>query len=116
MHPLSTTVSPFIVQLEVQLSFLNGLSKSIFRTVQQYGDLHIQLAQALLEESSLASQQAITALAAHVQPAAEKLHAYQQQLSRIAADIEVELSDAVQHYTAPAPSQSGKQAPARKEA
>jgi hypothetical protein len=38
--------------MEAQLSFFNDMSKSLFRTVQQYSDLNIQLAQTLLEEST----------------------------------------------------------------
>jgi phasin family protein len=93
--------------MEAQLSFFNDMSKSLFRTVQQYSDLNIQLAQTLLEESTQAGQQLITAhrptealaaAAAHAQPTAEKLRAYQQHLSRIAADTHVDLSKVAEEH------------------
>lgn len=108
MYPFSQTVTPAAkTHMEAQLSFFNDLSKSIFRTVQQYSDLHIQLAQTLLEETTQASQKVITAhrptealaaAAAHAQPTAEKLRAYQQHLSRIAADTHVDLSKVAEEH------------------
>jgi phasin family protein len=102
MYPFSQTVTPAAKNhMEAQLSFFNDISKSLFRTVQQYSDLNIQLAQTLLEEGTNVSQQVITAhrpteaiaaVASHAQPTAEKLRAYQQHLSRIAADTQVDLS------------------------
>ncbi|MYM66845.1 TIGR01841 family phasin [Pseudoduganella sp. FT55W] len=108
MYPFSQTVTPAAkTHLEAQLSFFNDMSKSLFRTVQQYSDLNIQLAQTLLEETTQAGQQVITAhrptealaaAAAHAQPAAEKLRAYQQHLSRIAADTHVDLSKVAEEH------------------
>ncbi|MYM22368.1 TIGR01841 family phasin [Duganella sp. FT135W] len=108
MYPFSQSVTPAAkTHLEAQLSFFNDLSKSLFRTVQQYSDLNIQLAQTLLEESTQVGQQVITAhrptealsvAAAHAQPTAEKLRAYQQHLSRIAADTHVDLSKVAEEH------------------
>ncbi|MTV36692.1 phasin family protein [Duganella radicis] len=108
MYPFSQTVTPAAkTHMEAQLSFFNDMSKSMFRTVQQYSDLNIQLAQTLLEETTQASQQVITAhrpteaiaaAAAHAQPTAEKLRAYQQHLSRIAADTQVDLSKVAEEH------------------
>ena len=58
-----------------QLSFANGLSQSLFRTVQQYSELNIHLFQTLLEAAAKAGQ-----------PFVDALRVYQQHLSRIAAD------------------------------
>ncbi|HWW68414.1 MAG TPA: TIGR01841 family phasin [Duganella sp.] len=89
------------------MSFFNDMSKSLFRTFQQYSDLNIQLAQTLLEESTMTGHkfitanrptEAIAAAAAHAQPAAEKLRAYQQHLSRIAADTQVDLSKVAEEH------------------
>src|ERR1700749_2408306 len=98
MYPFSQAVTPAAkTHMEAQLSFFNDMSKSLFRTVQQYSDLNIQLAQTMLEETTTTGQQMITAprpteviaaAASHAQPAAEKLRAYQQHLSRIAADTQ----------------------------
>lgn len=108
MYPFFQIVTPAAkTHLEAQLSFFNDLSKSLFRTVQQYSDLNIQLAQTLLEETTQAGQQVITthrptealaAAAAHAQPTAEKLRAYQQHLSRIAADTHVDLSKVAEEH------------------
>lgn len=108
MYPFAQSVTPAAkTHLEAQLSFFNDMSKSLFRTVQQYSDLNIQLAQTLLEESTTAGQriitshrptEAIAAAAQHAQPTAEKLRAYQQHLSRIAADTQVDLSNVTQEH------------------
>lgn len=108
MYPFSQIVTPAAkTHLEAQLSFFNDLSKSLFRTVQQYSDLNIQLAQSLVEETTQAGQQviiahrpteALAAAAAHAQPTAEKLRAYQQHLSRIAADTHVDLSKVAEEH------------------
>ncbi|MFS2003184.1 TIGR01841 family phasin [Duganella sp. CT11-25] len=108
MYPFSQIVTPAAkTHLEAQLSFYNDVSKSLFRTVQQYSDLNIQLAQTLLEESTSAGQhvitahrptEAIAAAASHAQPTAEKLRAYQQHLSRIAADTQVDLSKVAEEH------------------
>jgi phasin family protein len=108
MYPFSQIVTPAAKNhMEAQLSFFNDMSKSLFRTVQQYSDLNIQLAQTLLEESTQAGQQVITAhratevlaaAASHAQPTAEKLRAYQQHLSRIAADTHVDLSKVAEEH------------------
>lgn len=108
MYPFSQIVTPAAKNhMEAQLSFFNDMSKSLFRTVQQYSDLNIQLAQTLLEETTQAGQQVITAhrptevlaaAAAHAQPTAEKLRAYQQHLSRIAADTHVDLSKVAEEH------------------
>lgn len=108
MYPFSQSVTPAArTHLEAQLSFFNDMSKSLFRTVQQYSDLNIQLAQTMLEESTTTGQQfitanrpteAIAAAAAHAQPAAEKLRAYQQHLSRIAANTHVDLAKVAEEH------------------
>ncbi|GJI98936.1 hypothetical protein RugamoR57_56540 [Duganella caerulea] len=108
MYPFSQSVTPAAkTHMEAQLSFFNDMSKSLFRTIQQYSDLNIQLAQTLLEESTMTGQQVITAhrpteaiaaAAAHAQPTAEKLRAYQQHLSRIAADTQVDLSKVAEEH------------------
>lgn len=108
MYPFSQAVTPAAkTHMEAQLSFFNDMSKSLFQTIQQYSDLNIQLAQTLLEESTQAGQKVITAhratevfaaAAAHAQPAAEKLRAYQQHLSRIAADTQVDLSKVAEEH------------------
>lgn len=102
MYPFAQSVTPAVrTHMDAQVSFMNDITKSLFRSFQQMCDLNIQLAQTLLEETALASQQVIThqrptealsAASARAQPAADKLRAYQQHVSRVAADAQVELA------------------------
>ena len=108
MFPFSQAVTPaFRTHLDAQVSFMNDLSKSMFKSFQQMCDLNIQLAQTMLEETTTASQQmathtrpteAISAVSARAQPTAEKLRAYQQHLSRVAADAQVELARVTEQH------------------
>ncbi|WP_379681233.1 phasin family protein [Massilia consociata] len=93
--------------MDAQTAFLNDMSKSMFRSFQQMCDLNIQLVQTLVEESTLASQQVLTAdrqsemltaAAARAQPTTEKLRAYQQHISRLAADSQVELARVTEQH------------------
>ena len=103
MYPYSRSVTPAVKNhLEAQLAFFNSLSKSMFHSVQHFNDLNMQLAQGLLEETTVTGQNLLTVeraedvfqvAAAAGQPAAEQLRKYQQQLSRLAADTQVELAN-----------------------
>jgi phasin family protein len=108
MYPFAQSVTPaFRTHLDAQISFMNDLSKSMFRSFQQMCDLNIQLAQTLLEETTLAGQhvmthqrptEALSAASARAQPAAEKLRAYQQHISRVAADSQVEFARVTEQH------------------
>jgi phasin family protein len=108
MYPFAQSVTPAVrSHLDAQISFMNDVSKSMFRSFQQMCDLNIQLAQTLLEEATLASHQIIThqrptealsAASVRAQPAAEKLRAYQQHISRVAADTQVELARVTEQH------------------
>jgi phasin family protein len=108
MFPFFQTVTPAAKHhMEAHWSFFSDLYQSLFRTVQQFSDLNIQLAQTLVEETTQAGLQVLTAhrptealaaAAAHAQPTAEKLRAYQQHLSRIAADTHVDLSKVAEEH------------------
>ena len=108
MYPYSRSVTPAAKNhLEAQLAFFNGLSKSLFHSAQQFNDLNMQLAQGLLEESTITSQNLLTVervedvfqvAAASGQPAAEQLRKYQQQVSRLAADTQVELANVAEQH------------------
>jgi len=110
MYPYSRNVTPAAKNhLEAQLAFFNGISKSLFHSVQQISDLHVQLAQSLLEEATIATHNLITVerpedafrvAAASGQPATEQLRVYQQQLSRVAADAQVELANVAEQHVA----------------
>jgi phasin family protein len=109
MYPFNrTSAGPAAkTHMEAQLSFFNAMSKSLFRSVQQFTDLNMQLAQTMLEESTNASHEIITAdqpteafnaAAAHAQPAAGKIRAYQQHISRLAADTQVDLAKVAEEH------------------
>jgi phasin family protein len=108
MYPFAQSVTPAVrTHLDAQMSFINDLSKSVFRSFQQLCDLNIQLTQTMLEETAQLGQQLATAdrqtelLSAAVsraQPAAEKLRAYQQHISRVAADAQVELARVAEQH------------------
>lgn len=108
MYPFSQSVTPAAkTHMEAQLSFFHDISKSLFRSIQQFTELNIQLAQTLLEETSTTGQEIITAqkpteifsaAAAHAQPAVGKIRAYQQHISRIAADAQVDLAKVAEEH------------------
>jgi len=108
MYPYSQAVTPAVRNhLEAQTSFINDVSKSLFRSFQQIVELNIQLAQTMLEESTTASQQLLTserqtdaigAAASRAQPATDKLRAYQQHISRVAADAQVDLTRVTEEH------------------
>jgi phasin family protein len=108
MFPFSQSITPAVrSHLDSQISFINDMSKSLFRSFQQLCDLNIQLTQTLLEETTLAGQQLLTAerapevlgaAASRAQPATDKLRAYQQQIARVAADAQVELARVTEQH------------------
>lgn len=108
MYPYSKSVAPAVrTHLDAQTAFLNDVSKSFFHSFQQLNNLNLQLAQTLLEEATIASQQLLTvdqhtdlisAAASRAQPSADKLRAYQQHLSRLAADTQVDLSRVTEEH------------------
>jgi phasin family protein len=108
MFPFSQSVTPAVkTHLEAQVAFMNDMSKSVFRSFQQLCDLNIQLTQTMIEESTLASNQMLTAdrqtevisaAASRAQPATEKLRAYQQHVSKVAADAQVELARVTEQH------------------
>jgi phasin family protein len=93
--------------VEAHVAFMNDMSKSLFRTAQQYCDLNLQLAQTMLDELTGAGQELLTTQQpnealniplAHVQPSLEKLRAYQQHLSRIAANTHVDMAKVAEQH------------------
>ncbi|MGJ9417427.1 phasin family protein [Massilia sp. CMS3.1] len=108
MYPFSQSITPAVrTHLDAQTAFMNDMSKSLFQSFQQMCNLNIQLVQTMLEETALASQQILTAdrqsevlsaAASRAQPATEKLRAYQQHISRVAADAQVELARVTEQH------------------
>ncbi len=118
MYPFSHSVTPAIrSHLEAQMSFFNDMSKSVTRSLQSLCELNMQLGQTLLEESTIASHQLLTthnatdALAiasSRAQPAADKLRAYQQHLSRVVADAQIDMAQVSEEH-APVTSRTARQ-------
>ena len=108
MYPFSQSVTPAVrSHLDAQMSFINDMSKSLFQSFQQLCDLNIQLTQTMLEEATQAGQQLLTAdrqtdvisaAASRAQPASDKLRAYQQHISRVAADAQVQLARVTEQH------------------
>jgi phasin family protein len=108
MFPYPQAVNPAVrTHVDAQTAFLNDLSKSMFRTFQQMIDLNIQLTQTMLEETTLAGKQVLSAdrqsellsaATSRAQPASDKLRAYQQHITRLAADAQVEVARVTEQH------------------
>jgi phasin family protein len=108
MYPFSQNVTPAIrTHLDAHTAFVNDISKAMFRSFQQMCDLNIQLVQTLLEETTTASQHMLTAdrqtemlsaAASRAQPITEKLRAYHQHVSRLAADAQVDMARVAEQH------------------
>jgi phasin family protein len=108
MYPFSQTVTPAVrTHFDAQTAFVNDLSRAMFRTFQQMCDLNIQLVQTLLEETATAGQQMLTsdrqtdmmsAAASRAQPITDKLRAYHQHISRLAADAQVDMARVAEQH------------------
>jgi phasin family protein len=108
MFPFPNAVNPAVrTHVDAQTAYLNDISKSIFRSFQQVIDLNIQLAQTLLEESTLAGKQVLSvdrqsellsAASSRAQPTTDKLRAYQQHITRLAADAQVDMARVTEQH------------------
>jgi phasin family protein len=87
--------------MDSQFAYFNDLSRALAGSFQAVCDANLKLGQTMIEESvsagqrMLSSERATDAMgvaAACAQPASDKLRAYQQHLSRLAADVQVELA------------------------
>src|SRR5438067_5860571 len=108
MYPFPQSIAPAVrTHVDAQTAFLNDMSKSMFKSFQQICDLNIQLFQTMLEETTLASKQLLSAdhqtellsaTTSRAQPATDKLRAYQQHIARLAADAQVELARVTEQH------------------
>jgi len=108
MYPFPHSVNPAMrSHIDAQTAYMNDVSKSIFRSFQQMMDLNIQLAQTMLEETAMIGKQMVSAdrqsevlgaAASRAQPASDKLRAYQQHITRLAADTQVELARVTEQH------------------
>lgn len=108
MYPFPQTIAPAVrTHIDAQTAFMNDMSKSLFSSFQQMCDLNIQLVQTMLEETTLAGKQVLSAdrqsellsaATSRTQPAADKLRAYQQHIARLAADAQVEMARVTEQH------------------
>jgi phasin family protein len=108
MYPFPQNVTPAVrTHVDAQTAFLNDMSKSLFKSFQQMCDLNIQLMQTLIEETALAGKhvlsaerqtELLSAAASRAQPTSDKLRAYQQHITRLAADSQVELARVTEQH------------------
>ena len=109
MFQFSHSVTPAVrSHLDAHMSFFNDMSKALSRSFQNMCELNIQLGQTMFEESNVAGQQlltsnnatdAFTIAASRAQPAADKLRAYQQHISRVVADAQIELARVTEQHS-----------------
>lgn len=102
MYPFSQAVPPAVrTHLDAQTAYLSDMSKSMFRSFQRMCELNMQLMQAMLEETTMASKQMfsvqhdpgpLSAAGPRAQPATDRLRTYQHHVSRLAADTQVEMA------------------------
>lgn len=108
MYPFPKHITPELrSHMGAHVAFANDMSKSLFNSFQKLCRLNIQLAQTILEDTAITGQQLVTAqgqtdliqaAAFQARPAANKLRAYQDHLSRIAADAQVELANVAEQH------------------
>jgi len=108
MYPFPQSVNPAVrSHMDAQVAYLNALSQTMSRSFQQMFQLNMQLGQTLLEEATGTAQRmlasgrptdALSAAASGAQPASDKLRAYQQQLSQLAATTQVDLNRVTEQH------------------
>ena len=108
MYFFPQSVTPAVrSHMDAQTAFLNDMSKSLFHSFQQVCELNIQLVQTLVEESTLAGKQVLsadrqggifTAAAVRAQPTTDKLRAYQQHIARLTADAQAEMARVTEQH------------------
>src|ERR1700737_810149 len=101
MLPYSQTITPaFKAHMEAQFSLFTDMSGRLFNAAQKISELNIQVAQRVMEDSLANAHQGLVAQnpyeafsisASQALPAAEKVRAYQQHLTNIAAGMQVDL-------------------------
>jgi phasin family protein len=107
MYPNQPITPAAKSHLNAQWSFFNDMSKTAFRSAQKITELNIDFAQTLMEESTQAGQELLSAkmpveilssTAEKIYPLAEKIRSYQRYLMRIAADAQVDLSKCAEEH------------------
>lgn len=104
----TNSISPALqAHLDAQLNFVTELSRKMFDTALRVNELNMRLAQELLEEVATANHRMLTArggseamslAASHLQPGSDKLRQYQQKLSHLMADANVEINRTAENH------------------
>ena len=102
MFSFMQSMTPAVrAHMDAQLSMFSDMSQQLFGTMQKVSSLNIQIAQTMMEDSLKGAQQVLSAqnpqevlsiAASQAQPTAERLRAYQQQISNIAASTQADLA------------------------
>lgn len=108
MSPFFKSVNPVLgSHIDSQFAFCNDFSKSLSASFQSLCEANVKLSQTMFEETMRAAQRMFTtgnandvlgAVASGAQPAADTLRAYQQHISRLAADAQVDLARVTQQH------------------
>lgn len=108
MFPYSPSNNPAVrSHLDSQFAYFNDLNQALTGSFQAVCEANLRLGRTMIEETMqtgqrmLSSERAVDAIgaaAAHAQPASDKVRAYQQHLSRLAAEVQVELARVNQQH------------------
>lgn len=108
MFPYSPSSNPAVrSHMDSQLAWFNDLNQALAGSFQAVCHANLKLGQTMIEETMnagqrmLSSERAVDAMgaaASHAQPASDKLRAYQQHLSRLAAEVQAELARVNQQH------------------
>jgi len=101
MFNFNQSDSPAVnAHMKSQLNMFSDITKQMFNAAQRVNELNIQVTQTLIDEALSNAQQVISAkdptealsvIAGQAQPNAEKVRAYQQHITDIAANTQVDL-------------------------
>ena len=108
MFPFSPASTPAVrSHVDSQFAYFNDLTQAIANSFQNVCEANLKFGQAMVEDTMGAGQRMLSdgrsgdvfgTVAACAQPASDKLRAYQQHLSRLAADTQVELARVTQQH------------------
>lgn len=108
MLSFSQPMTPAVkAHLEAQCSLVSELSQKMFETVQKFNELNMQVARTVVQDSLSSAQQvmvakdpyeALSIASVQAQPAAEKIRAYQQHLTDIAARSQADMAKTAESH------------------
>lgn len=108
MFPFSPASTPAVrSHVDSQLAYFNDLSQAIASSFRNVCEANLTFGQSMVEETMSAAQRMLHdgrsgdvfgTVAACAQPASDKLRAWQQHLSKLAADTQVELARVTQQH------------------